>query len=520
MGKKWTPGYTEVVSDDPNNSRRVAASAVPLLVLALIAAFSTWFASSGRFPQFSSIQNDYVDLGDAFLHGQLALQEQPDPRLALLGNPYDFNQRGDIPVHWDASYYNGKYFLYWGPAPALVSAGLEALTGRRPAGPILVLIPYLGLLVVTYLLLRELLQAGSALREASIGAFLLIGFLSFPMLYTLGQPRHYQSSILFGQFFLMGGLLCLLRAMRSNRPAWLVPAGLGWGLALASRYNLVISIGIFLLGALVWIWRTRSSGTVLRRSAFLVAPIALCMIGLGVYNYARFGNPLETGLSYQLTIPELREMSYARAYIPSGLYVYGMYPLSGAAKFPFIQAWHFSPRNLPEWLYIPAGRQYDQVIFGLLDTAPGLWLAILTVPVMILLAFRGGGGGAGTRGQVPTGLIFAMLAAASAGQIIFLLVFFYLAERYIVDFYAPMVAALAIVLWWLDGMLMKLGGLRSMLWIITAVLALWTAAIGYFACFGVPTLVSASFDPGMVAAVTDFWNRYLPGAKVLISALP
>ena len=45
--------------------------AFALLVCAGIAAFSLWYVSSGRFPVFPHIQNDYVDLGEAFLgaHG-------------------------------------------------------------------------------------------------------------------------------------------------------------------------------------------------------------------------------------------------------------------------------------------------------------------------------------------------------------------------------------------------------------------------------------------------------------------
>ena len=84
----------------------------------LTAWFAAWYSSAGHFPVFPHIQNDYVDLGTAFLRGQLALLERPDPRLADLGDPYEFTQRKGIPYRWDASYYGGKYYLYWGPAPA------------------------------------------------------------------------------------------------------------------------------------------------------------------------------------------------------------------------------------------------------------------------------------------------------------------------------------------------------------------------------------------------------------------
>ena len=92
-------------------SARTLGIALAALVCAGIGAYVLWYSSAGRFPSFPSIPNEYVDLGQAFLHGQVSLLEQPDPRLAALSNPYNYNQRQDIPYHWDASYYKGKYYI-------------------------------------------------------------------------------------------------------------------------------------------------------------------------------------------------------------------------------------------------------------------------------------------------------------------------------------------------------------------------------------------------------------------------
>ena len=73
---------------------------------------------------------------------------------------------------------------------------------------------------------------------------------------------------------------------------------------------------------------------------------AVSELGLGLYNFIRFGNPLETGLTYQLTIPEFSGITYSLSYIPSNLYVYLVYPLTGSATFPFIQSAHFRPALL------------------------------------------------------------------------------------------------------------------------------------------------------------------------------
>lgn len=497
-------------------SWRGAGSIAVLFIFAFVAAYALWYTSSGRFPTFPRIQNDYIDLGQAFLRGQLSLLDQPDPRLADLGNPYEYTQRKDIPYHWDASYYNGKYYLYWGPVPALVSAALQVFGGTPPSASLLVVIPYIGLICIAVALLFHLAQTYGATARLTIWLFVLMGFFNLPMLFIIGQPRHYQASILYGQLFLLGGVLGIVLHTRSRSLIWLPISGLAWGLAFASRYNLVISIGVFLAFTSLWLWRDRAAGSFWGRLALLVGPLTLCLLGLGSYNLVRFGSPLETGLTYQLTIPEFRQISYSIAYVPSGLYIYLLYPLTGSPVFPFIQSAHFRPTFLPESLFIPPGREFDQISFGLLDTVPIMWLFAFAIPLLLtILAGRGVRSPQPDRGATP-GFIFCMLAVGAMGQLAFLLVFFYVAERYIVDFYVPVVLCLAIIVWWAHAALQGRRLWQSALWVLVVVLTAWTAAIGYFSCFGVPVLVSIYYDPRMLANLAAFWNERSTVLRLLL----
>jgi hypothetical protein len=493
-----------------------AAISLAIVFGCLVAAYALWYTSSGHFPTFPEIQNDYVDLGRAFLRGRLSLLEQPDPRLSQLGDPYEYTQRKDIPYHWDASYYEGKYYLYWGPVPALISAAWQAIAGSPPSASLLVVIPFLGLLGSAIVLMLLVSQSFGAAARATVWIFVLVGFFNLPMLFTIGQPRHYQASILFGQFFLLAGALGLVMYSRARRPAWLLVSGTAWGLAFACRYNLAISIAVYLAVAAFWLWRDAGTASASRRLVWLLAPLALCLLGLGLYNLARFHDPLETGMTYQLTIPEFREISYSTAYVPSGLYAYFLYPLTGARAFPFIQSAHFRPGLLPASLFIPDGREFDQIIFGLVPTVPALWLTILAVPLVFGLWThrRAGLPAPGSDGASPA-FVFWMLAAGAAGQIAFLLVFFYIAERYIVDFYVPLIICLAIVVWRFDALLAGRRLLRLALWAVVLSLAAWTAIIGYLACFGVPVLVSIYYDPQMLARLAAFWNETFPAVRLL-----
>lgn len=487
------------------------------ITILLVAAFALWYTSSGQFPEFPDIQNDYVDLGGSFLRGELALQEKPDPRLAELGNPYEYTQRKGIPYHWDASYYDGKYYLYWGPIPAVMSALLQLLTGTQPAASVLVVLPYLGLMGVAAVLLWRLAATFGTPARRSVWLFLMVGFFSFPMLFTIGQPRHYQASIVAGQFFLLLGVLAVAEHARSGRGAWLVLSGLSWGFALGSRYNLAVSIAAYVLVFAVW----QSRGGIRaawRRLTLLGLSLSVCLLGLGLYNLARFGDPLETGLTYQLTIPEFRQISYSTAYVPSGLYIYLLYPLTGSPEFPFIQSAHFTPSTLPDSLFIPDGREFDQVSFGILPTVPGLWLFAVAIPAFIGSMFRPQ---ANRARRSPLVLpVVSMLAVAAAGQFLFLLVFFYVAERYIVDFYVPLVICLAAGVWTAHAALKARPILQVALWTAAVLLALWTVGIAYFGCFGVPVLVSLYYEPAMLVGLKEFWNTRYAALRAILPGAP
>lgn len=66
---------------------------------------------------------------EAFLAGRLSLAVKPAPELLALPDSYDPAANAPYRVH-DLSLYRGKYYMYWGPAPALLwFAPFRILTG-------------------------------------------------------------------------------------------------------------------------------------------------------------------------------------------------------------------------------------------------------------------------------------------------------------------------------------------------------------------------------------------------------
>src|SRR3990172_6126385 len=91
--------------------------------LLLVIAVYLWFISVSR----DATSSYYALLATSFRQGELSLSLRPDPALLELANPYDPAARQGIKTPLDLSLYNGKFYLYWGPAPALLLSIVQTL---------------------------------------------------------------------------------------------------------------------------------------------------------------------------------------------------------------------------------------------------------------------------------------------------------------------------------------------------------------------------------------------------------
>ncbi len=491
-----------------------------VLVCAGIGIFTLWYSSAGQFPVFPGVSNAYIDQGESFLHGQLSLLDQPDPRLLALRNPYDLNQRQNIPYRWDASLYQGKYYLYWGPAPALIFAAIEGVIHHQPPGSLVVILSYLGLSVILLLILLQMRERFYPnAPNLSSGLYLAAGLVNLPFLFLLGQPRIYETSIITGQFFLLFGLLAWILYTGREAPGWLIVAGLNWGLAVASRYNLIFSAAVFVAFALIQIVRKTGWKQFWQKGLLLLGPLALCAVGLGIYNLARFGNPLETGFSYALTIPESSKYFYSTAYVPGNLYVYLFNPYKLAGSFPFVKSYLLKASLLPAWLHIRRGQLFDEVLYGLFPAGPVFLSILLAVPITVsALSSRGGIRNFLSR-HTEGNFLLAMTALAALSQLLFLSIFFYSAMRYLDDLYLLLILGAAVLVWQMDEMIHDRSGLRLALWLVVSGLILWTVGLGFFGSFDIPPQYFRLSNPSLYVHLASYWNNLYAGIVDLLRSL-
>jgi hypothetical protein len=147
--------------------KRAGRRAVPALLAAFAAcaAAALWISNGVSLwdGDTHSAWHHYEYLAEGFARGHTYLSVDPDPELLALRDPYDSNANTGHKL-WDASLYRGKYYLYFGPAPAVLMMAWRMVTGHVPP--------------------QRLAVAAGALADLAALALLLAGFRRkyFPML--------------------------------------------------------------------------------------------------------------------------------------------------------------------------------------------------------------------------------------------------------------------------------------------------------------------------------------------------
>lgn len=196
------------------------------------------------------------------------------------------------------------------------------------------------------------------------GRLLGIGWVTtataHPMLWTLNSPRIYEAAIASGQAFLIGGLYAALPILDGSgpRPRRAAIAGTLWAFAIGSLLLLLLPVALLALGTAPAAIRCATPGSARRRLTTTLGSIAIALaIGsefLALYNLSRFGDPLETGLSYIFTAGNVgqqiaRGHFFSLAYLPPALLYHLAAPLRLMPQLPFVR---------PHWVPYPPFTQF------------------------------------------------------------------------------------------------------------------------------------------------------------------
>lgn len=290
-------------------------------------------------PDYTGVTHYTQYLGEGFLSGHTYTSIFAAPELAQMEDPYDVGANAAFRFH-DASYYKGKYYLYFGPVPALLIwvpvkflSGVE-LTDEELA-LILAAMGTTALFLLLYSIVRTISFNSLRLRYfALLQVFLVLGLGTW-VPFLLRRAHFYEVAIIGAYGFTAMGLYCLWRWLnRRQAYVWLGLASLCFGLAIGCRIIHVFN-GIFLLLALLYVWRqSKHWKDVVPPFIWAAVPMGLCLVSLAIYNYVRFDSPFETGWHYQLGVysqhsPDFRV--YTPEDVPHALYRYFINPVGWPA---------------------------------------------------------------------------------------------------------------------------------------------------------------------------------------------
>jgi len=317
----------------------------------LLCAGATFWLTGGVKPFEHSPMNPwhhYEYLAEGFVQGHTFLSLEPDAALLRLPDPYD--PTANLPYRlWDASLYAGKYYLYYGPTPALVlMVPWRLLTGHGMAQRTAVAVfAVLALAFLGRLIWEVRRRFFPEVGAWALAAVILVTFHASWLPVTLRRPGVWELPIVAAEACLWAALYFFWRFRESGgRPLWGAATGAALALLMGSRVTSLFGAGAVVLLLLVPFGPGGLRAVRWRGPLLAAALAALGGVALLFYNHARFGRWAEFGQSYQLWgMDERHVRHFDPAYIAANAHLYLSALPALSPFFPFLRAtW---PTDLP-----------------------------------------------------------------------------------------------------------------------------------------------------------------------------
>ncbi len=427
---------------------------LPILVLVIL--IYVWFVSSGTWVSWVSPTHFYADLTRGFLRGNLYLPIKENSNPLASPGPFTSGKGAQGPL--DVSYFHGKYYLYWGPVPALLLLLIHPIIPWRVGDLQLVFGFVTGVYILQCVLAVVIWDRFFRnLPEYILWLSVLLVGLASPATFILNSyksARIYEAAITGGQFFLVGGFTAAVVGLGSPICRWLlVLAGILWALAIGTRLILVLPIGFIVLMVAWWIlnvnhWSLKG----IRELIPLGLPLVLGLVVLGWYNWARFGSITETGFIYQIPSAMNLQRLYSDIikpiYILQNLYNYFLNPVEIRSQFPYVFAEFGNTKAIFSSYALP-NLYSAQPITGLLYLIPFIIFGIIPLTIFLYDLFSKKTFRPAPENDDRRVLNWTILSLSGGCLLVFgfLLSYYWAAARFVEDV-EPFLAMLSVIGFW------------------------------------------------------------------------
>lgn len=428
--------YATMVDLRQDRQKAVIAGLVAVQIAAVfLLVLSNSHYTSMTFTPAVENQFQYQKLAEALAEGHLYLNDVPSDALMAMDNPYDTNARiaQGVPYLWDHAYYEGRYYVYFGVLPCLVFfLPYYLATGAHFATWLAV-----ALCTAVYAAGLAYLLRKACIRwfpRTSLGAFIVLDVMLFVAgggLILCRTPSMYFLPEAMGLACVSWGLALWVRGTSCGtiERRFVVPGSLLIACTLACRPQMVLCavFGLLLFWPFLRDARRSPGGSkrIVREFLIALAPFIAVGVLVCLYNFLRFGSPLDFGANYNLTTNDMTHRGFHVERIPFGLYAYLFQPPNLGSQFPFLNQTYMDPAYQGVTIYEPMFGGYfflypmTLVLLAIPLAKRGLQEKGLFVPVLVAIAmavvlciFDLQGAGILMRYICDFGIYFALAAAA------------------------------------------------------------------------------------------------------------
>lgn len=289
----------------------------------------------------------YQELAESMAEGRLYLDVEPSQALLEVDNPYDtiYLQANAIDYRADYSYYQGRYYVYFGVVPeVMLYLPCYLLTGHHMPNYMAVFLFYCGFILAVFALYYEVIKRW--FPKTPFAIYLIVGTLTVlcgNYLFVIARPDLYDVPIMAANMFTVAGLWLWIKGkftekVRDKRICFLL-GSLSMALVAGCRPQMIVFS--FLAIPLFWneVIRERKlfGKKGVGETISIFAPYVIVAGGIMLYNYLRFGSVVDFGATYSLTSNDMTKRSFNLHQALLGVWHYFLRPPVITSDFPFLQ---------------------------------------------------------------------------------------------------------------------------------------------------------------------------------------
>lgn len=294
--------------------------------------------------------NEYHFLTESLAEGHTWLKQTPPKYLQEMDNPYDttmryqhYEETGEW-YQWDAAYYEGKYYVYFGVIPALLFyLPYYLLTGTMLSNTMVVfLAAAISMIFLARLLKVTVERYFPKTSVLTFGLLLWVSMTSFGFINLFRSVQVYEVAIAVGLMFAIAGLDLWVESVQDDNVLSKVKLFLGSlciALVAGCRPGIVLIAFVAFVIFRKFLIQNKKICLHKHLKTFIVfaIPFVVVAAGLMYYNYIRFGSPFDFGVNYNLTTNDVTKRGFSLGRLPIGIFEYLFSPLSINGIFPYLQ---------------------------------------------------------------------------------------------------------------------------------------------------------------------------------------